>query len=146
MQLKRNTGRRLMGRLEKGEDLLQALARICRDEKITLARLEAIGAVTGALVGYYDQEKREYRYTSFPGGREIVSLTGNVSLLDGEPMVHAHIALADREGRVVGGHLGEGTVVFACEYLIEELETPDGAGLERSFDEATGLKLWRGKP
>ncbi|TCD48788.1 PPC domain-containing DNA-binding protein [Chlorobium sp. N1] len=144
MSIRQNTttGRRLAGRLEKGADLLRALAEICRSEGITGGRLEAIGAVTAAVIGYYDQEERRYRFTSFPGGREIVSLTGNVSLLDGEPMVHAHIALADREGRVVGGHLAEGTTVFACEYLIEEHEPAEGDPLTRSLDEATGLKLW----
>jgi len=33
----------------------------------------------------------------------------------------------------------EGTIVFACEFIIEAF---DGPPLERGFDETTGLPLW----
>jgi uncharacterized protein len=64
---------------------------------------------------------------------------GNISLKDGNPMVHAHITLADEAGKAYGGHLIPGTVVFACEFILQVFEQPL---LERGFDEATGLPLW----
>jgi predicted DNA-binding protein with PD1-like motif len=47
--------------------------------------------------------------------------------------------LADETGKAYGGHLEKGTVVFACELI---LETFDGPIFKRSDDEETGLSLW----
>jgi hypothetical protein len=71
---------------------------------------------------------------------EILSLMGNVSLKDDKPFVHAHITLADARGVAMGGHLAEGTIVFACEFMIEEYISD--RALVRYFDEKTGLFLW----
>ena len=71
---------------------------------------------------------------------EILSLIGNISLKDDKPFVHAHITLADQEGRAWGGHLAEGTKVFAGEFVIQEYLTEKP--LVRHLDEETGLFLW----
>jgi len=47
--------------------------------------------------------------------------------------------LADKRGNAYGGHLAPGTVVFACEFILEIF---DGPVLQRGFDETTGLFLW----
>ena len=47
--------------------------------------------------------------------------SGNVSLLNGEPIVHAHITFADEQGRCFGGHLGPNTLVFNMEILLTTL-------------------------
>jgi len=69
---------------------------------------------------------------------EIASCTGNISLLEGEPFVHAHAVLADSSGRVLAGHLVRGTI-FAAELFVQELAE---ANLHRAWDKQTGLKLW----
>lgn len=140
MKINTTPGRTLTGRLQKGEDLLRGLEKVCREEKFRLGELRALGAVARARLGYYDQGRREYRFIAFDEPLEIVSLVANVSIKDGEPFVHAHVTLADSRGAAFGGHLAEGTEVFACEYTITE-QLFDGA-IERSFDEATGLYLW----
>ncbi len=129
----------VVGRLERGDDLLQALTGVCRAEGVRLGRVEALGAVERARLGFYDQRERVYRYWEVDEPLEILALVGNVSLRDGQPMVHAHVTLGDHAGRALGGHLVEGTRVFACEYALEVLE---GADLHRGLDEATGLPLW----
>ena len=112
-------GRRIMGRLAKGDDLLLALEQRCLEAGIKLAEVRAIGAVSQARVGFYDQEKRKYDFLEMKKPLEILALVGNVSLKDGKPMVHAHITLGDAQGRAFGGHLAEGTRVFACEFEIQ---------------------------
>ena len=109
------------------------------EEKVQLGRVEALGAVSKARLAYYDQQAREYRFIDMEKDLEITKLVGNVSLKDGEPMAHVHVTLADREGRAYGGHLAQGTVVFACEFIIEAFE---GSLLTRSYDVETGLQLW----
>ena len=131
---------RLMGKLSYGADLLGELTEICVTYGVTLGRVEAIGAVQSARVAFYNQATRTYEPIVFDQPHEILKLAGNVSLKDGQSIVHAHVTLSDRAGQVVGGHLSAGTLVFACEYLIESF---DGEAFERGFDEETGLPLWQ---
>lgn len=136
-------GRKIMGRLAKGEDLLTALSRVARENRISLGEVQAIGAVSQARVGYYHQTERQYYWLDLGRPLEIASLMGNISLKDGESMVHAHVTLSDGEGRAFGGHLAEGTLVFACEFTIQEYQS--ATPLVRRMDDPTGLFLWPSK-
>ncbi|MFW5908573.1 MAG: PPC domain-containing DNA-binding protein [Desulfosalsimonas sp.] len=139
-KLKSVTSKKLyMGRLKHGADLLEEITKACKKENIKLGRVEAIGAVKKARLGYYDQKTREYGFFRIDRPVEITGLIGNVSIKDGEPMVHAHVTLADEDGKAYGGHLAPETEVFACEIIIEAMEGP---AFERKFDEETGLPLW----
>jgi predicted DNA-binding protein with PD1-like motif len=128
-----------MGKLAHGADLLEELTLVCRENNVTLGRIEAIGAVQKAGIGFYNQQNHLYTFTEVDHPMEIVGLNGNVSLKEGKPFVHAHATFADESGAVVGGHLGPGTTVFACEFVLEAFE---GQKFERNLDEQTGLPLW----
>jgi len=130
----------IIGRCDHRADLLEEITSLCKVEDVKLGRLEALGAVSKARLAYYDQDAREYRFFEINKHMEITGLVGNVSLKDGQPIVHAHITLADADGCAYGGHLASGTVVFACEFCIQVLK---GAQLHRGFDEQTGLPLWQ---
>lgn len=132
-------GEFFMGRLSNGADLLEEITGICKKENIRLGRVEALGAVKKACLAYYDQHNHEYNYFTLDQHLEITNLTGNISIKDGGPIVHAHITLADESGKAFGGHLAAGTMVFACELVIQVF---DGPGFERGFDQDTGLPLW----
>jgi predicted DNA-binding protein with PD1-like motif len=136
-------GQKIMGRLAKGDDLLAALAEISRAHGITLGAVQAIGAVSQARVGYYNQAEQKYQFIDLAKPLEILALTGNISLKDGQPFVHAHVTLADERGQAFGGHLAEGTVVFACEFAIQAYSST--RPLARHLDKATGLFLWSGE-
>ena len=140
MNIAVNPGRKIIGRLAKGEDLLAALEKLALDHSITLGEVSAIGAVSQARIGYYNQTERKYYFIDLGRPLEILNLIGNISLKDGKPMVHAHVTLSDHEGRAFGGHLAEGTLAFACEFMIQEYQsvTP----LVRQMDDPTGLFLW----
>ena len=140
MHLAVMAGRKFMGRLSKGDDLLRALTNFCQKLGITLGEVKAMGAVSQARIGYYHQNSRNYEWLELDRPLEILALEGNISLKDGKPFVHAHVTLADGDGRAYGGHLAEGTMVFAAEFVMQELKA-DG-GLERQLDEETGLFLW----
>ena len=130
----------LIGKLSHDADLLEELQSVCVEKGITLGRVSAIGAVKKARVGFYDQDAREYRFLELNKELEIASLIGNISMRDGKPMVHAHIILSDSDGNALGGHLAEGTIVFACEFVIDIY---DGPQYLREHDEITGLPLWK---
>lgn len=130
---------RFVARLSKDSDLLEEITDICRKHGINLGRVEAIGAVQKACFAFYDQVTHEYKPLSMDEPLEIVKLVGNVSMRDDAPFIHAHVTLADREGKAYGGHLAPGTIVFACECIIEAF---DGPPLTRELDGPTGLFLW----
>ena len=132
-----------MGKLPHGADLLDELNRICQQKNISLGKVEALGAVKKACVGFYDQESRIYQFLNLDYPLEITNLVGNISLKDGVPFVHAHITLSDQEGRAFGGHLVPGTIVFACEAIIQVFT---GTVLQRHMDQETGLPLWLEPP
>ena len=129
-----------IGSLRHDGDLLDELTEICMQRNISLGHIEAIGAVKKACIGFYDQVKKEYRYINIDEPMEITNLTGNISTKDSKPFVHAHLTLADSEGKAFGGHLAPGTTVFACECIIEVF---DGPAFDRGFDKETGLSLWQ---
>lgn len=133
-------GRQFMGRFEHGSDLLLSLEDLVREQWVTAGQFFVIGAVQKARVAFYDQEKREYRTIELPKPLEILSCFGNVSLRNGKPVVHAHIVLSDAKGNTYGGHLVEGTILFAGEFNVVELT---GINLERGIDEVTSLPLWQ---
>jgi predicted DNA-binding protein with PD1-like motif len=134
------TKRTFMGRLKFGGDLLDELTAVCEENNIRLGRVEALGAVQNARVGFYDQRAREYDFLEMDEPLEITKLTGNISLRDGKPMVHAHITLSDSQGNAYGGHLAPGTIIFATEFIITSFDGPDYV---RDYDEPTGLPLWK---
>lgn len=140
MNITVNPGRKIIGRLAKGEDLLAAMEKLAHDHSITLGEVSAIGAVSQARIGYYNQTERKYYYIDLARPLEILGLIGNVSLKDGKPMVHAHVTMGDKDGQAFGGHLAEGTLVFACEFTIQEYKST--TALVRQMDGPTGLFLW----
>src|SRR3974390_420289 len=137
MHLNVTEARKILGRLQKGDDLLGALTTICQDLGITLGEVKALGAVSRARIGFYHQDTRQYEWLDLPKPLEILALEGNISLKDSKPFVHAHVTLSDDAGRAYGGHLADGTVVFATEFVIQELKADQS--LNRQMDEETGL-------
>jgi len=132
-------GRVFLGRLPYESDLLDALTAFCADNGLNAAFLSAIGALTMATIGFYNQEDKSYETILIEETLELASLTGNLSLKDGKPMVHAHVVLSRENGEAVAGHLMSPTRVFAGEVFAAELR---GEPLAREFDETTGLTLW----
>ncbi|HJP71043.1 MAG TPA: DUF296 domain-containing protein [Candidatus Limnocylindria bacterium] len=132
-------GRGFVGRLETGSDLVAEIERFCLEQGIVAAQVTVIGALRRAAYAYYEQHDHRYLELSSETHHEIVGFTGNVSLRDDKPFLHAHATFADASGATVGGHLLRGCEVFAAEVMIREVT---GVSLVRTFDEETGLALW----
>lgn len=132
-------GRCFVGRLPHGRDLIQGIEAVCRDASIQMAAFSLIGAVSSVTFGAYDQKQQVYVTVKENAALEIVSCMGNVSLKEGHPFIHAHVLLADEQGKTLGGHLFSETIVYAAEIYLQELAGPP---LERVYDQTTGLMLW----
>jgi predicted DNA-binding protein with PD1-like motif len=122
-----------------GSDLLPELEAFVRTHGINLAWLSGLGAVSRATIRYYDQPNKTWTDHDLDQRLEVTGLWGNVSLLNGEPSVHAHCVLADEQGRCYGGHLGANTLVFNLEIQMTVLTGPS---VLRKMDPQTGLSIW----
>ncbi|NOX37552.1 MAG: DNA-binding protein [Calditrichaeota bacterium] len=125
-------------RLQKGEAVTRSLHDFFRKQQISAAILWAIGALEKVRLGYFDRQQKQYLEKEFPGVYELVSFTGNVSRVDGEPFLHAHAILGDPNYATFGGHFFEGTVAVTMEVVLFTLPSI----IQRKLDEETGLKLW----
>jgi len=134
-----HAGRAFVGRLETGSDLVEEIERYCAEQGILAAQVTVIGAVRRARYAYYEQDDHRYLELESDRHHEVVGFTGNVSLKDDRPFLHAHATFADATGATVGGHLLRGIEVFAAEVMIREVA---GVSLVRLPDEETGLALW----
>jgi len=124
-------------RLNRGEDPLESLILFAKEHKIRSGSFTGIGAVEDPTIGYYDFEKRIYLRTELKGDWEVANLTGNLTILEGEPFPHPHVVLSDPEGNVRGGHLFGGKVSLTVEIAVQSYSFE----MERQFDQETGLKL-----
>jgi uncharacterized protein len=130
-------GDRYLVRFEIGEQLPTALVELGKRYGWTSASITGLGAVRNVILGYYDLPSRTYINHPVEGTVELISLVGNLSLLDGNPLWHMHISVADREGKLRGGHLMQLEVAVTVECWIHvsaELAI-------RRYDETTGLNL-----
>lgn len=124
-------------RLFRGEELIESVKSVCKKEKITSGRIQAIGAVEKAILGYFDIKEKKYIHFECSG--ELVSCMGNIAKKEGEEddiIVHAHAVVADMKGNCRGGHVVTAETSVTLEVLIES-----GPSLTRALDAEMGLYL-----
>ena len=121
-------------KLEKGEEVIAALAKFCEDNDIKSGCIAGIGATNNASINYYDLEKGKYISKKFSDKNyEIISLNGNISLLQGKPFTHIHIALGDSDYNVFGGHLESAVISVTCEITINMADNVINRKLDDEF-------------
>jgi len=133
-------GRRWVGRLPFQGDLLESLEAFAAAKQVDAGWINVIGAVEKAVIGFYDQKKKQYDHLEFDQELEIVSCMGNLSLRQGRPVAHLHITLGDSRGRIYGGHLVRGTVVVLRENFIcrNSSASSSSGGLIKKRDSLSG--------
>jgi len=120
---------------DEARDVLAAFA---DEQRLTMGHFKALGAFRETTIAWWSWEDKQYHEIPVNEQVEVVSMVGNVSRSpDGEPRVHAHVALGRRDGSLIGGHLVRGIVRPTLELVIEE----SSAGVIRKKDDATGLEL-----
>ena len=134
----RHAGSRHLLRIHRNEEIVQVITDFLKEKTIRSGSISGIGAASNVKLRYYSMEDQKYHGKEFTGEFEIASLTGNISVMDGEIWPHIHIVLGDTNYNCFGGHLESAIVGVTCEIIIDEMEEE----LLRTFDEETGLKLW----
>lgn len=109
---------------EPGDEVLSGVLEFARFYNVGSAQLSAIGALSNAVLGWYDPAMGAYKVNSIPVQSEMTSLTGNLTMFNGQPTVHIHVNVALDSGLVMGGHALELYVMPTVEmYVRIEPET-----------------------
>ena len=77
---------------DTGEEVVAALLRFARDQKLTGAHLTSIGAFQRLTLGFFDPTRKEYKPISIEEQVELLSLVPHIARGDeGEAKLHAHV-------------------------------------------------------
>lgn len=137
--LDRNGGATYVLIFEVGDEVMAGLADFAKELQLEASDFSALGAFSGALLGFFDVGKKDYRKIPIDEQVEVLTLVGNITLDKGAPKVHAHTVLGLADGTTRGGHLLEGRVRPTLELMLTESPVQ----LRRRFDAETGLALIR---
>lgn len=124
-------------RLEKGEEVIESIKKLCKHERITLAEITGLGAANLVEIGLFNVNTKEYRTEVIEGMFEITSLVGNATTKENEPYLHLHINFSDATNQVKGGHLVRAVISATGEIIVRKINGEVG----RRFDEPIGLNL-----
>jgi uncharacterized protein len=122
---------------DTGDEVVSEITSFARENDLDAASITAIGAFSGATLGYVDIVRKEYEKIPIEEQVEVLSLIGDIALNEGEPELHAHVTLGRRDGTTRGGHLLEAHVRPTLEVVLTE--SPDH--LKKRTDAVTGLAL-----
>ncbi len=122
---------------DKGDEVVSGITSFAKENGLDAASLTAIGAFSGATLGYFDAEKKEYEEILVQEQVEVLSLVGDIAACRGEPQLHPHVVLGRRDGTTCGGHLLEAHVHPTLEVVVTE----SPGHLKKTTDEETGLAL-----
>lgn len=122
---------------EAGDEPMGGLQDFAREKNLTAARFTAIGAFQEVKLAYFDWEKKSYQDIPVNEQVEVLTMTGDISLKDGQPKVHAHLIVGRSDGTTRGGHLKSAIVRPTLEVMLTE----SPATLRRRFDDNSGLAL-----
>lgn len=123
--------------LAKGDEVMSGLTDFARQNKVTSASFTAIGAFSHATVAWFDDGRKEFKLIPIEQQVELVSMIGDIALVNDQPAVHTHVSVASSDGTVRGGHVINAFVFPTLELFMTVYPTP----LHKESDKATGLKL-----
>ena len=144
-QVNPSGSRVFMGTLTDNADIHTSLIEVAEKHGIQTATFELLGGLREVEFRAFDfdsQQRKAPLY--FKRALEIVAGHGTISLLDGKPHVHLHLAVAYQDSEspngivVLAGHAAKATA-FAIEFTLTAY---DGNPVHRAKHEDTGLMLW----
>lgn len=118
-------------RLKPNEDLKQSLKNFALQENIKAGFiLTAIGSLKVVTIRFANQDTSTVLSDKF----EILSLNGTIATTG----VHLHIAISDKQGKTIGGHLDDGCIIYTTAEIV--IGTTEEYTFVRTLDQQTGYK------
>ena len=118
-------------RLKPNQDLKRSLKEFNVQQDIKAGFiLTAIGSLKQATIRFANQNNSTVLNDKF----EILALNGTIATTG----IHLHIAISDKQGKTIGGHLDNGCIIYTtAEIVIGESEN---FTFSRTLDEQTGYQ------
>ena len=118
-------------RLRPNMDLKQSLTEFVDLKGIKAGYiLTAIGSLKQASIRFANQNNSKILNEKF----EIISLNGTLATTG----IHIHIAIADKQGKTIGGHLDNGCIIYTTAEIV--IGASEEFTFIRTIDEQTGYK------
>jgi hypothetical protein len=105
--------------------------------QVTSAHFTAIGALSGATLGWFSPERKLYEEIPVEDQLEVASMIGDIALFKGKPVVHTHMVVGLPDGTAKAGHVIEAHVWPTLEVMV----TVEPNAMRKSLDPETGLSL-----
>jgi predicted DNA-binding protein with PD1-like motif len=121
----------------EGDEAFSGLQAFAEQYHVTSAHFTAIGAVSGATVGWFNPQLKMYKKIHIVGQHEVIGMSGDIALYQGKPVVHTHMIMGDPDGVLRGGHVLGANVSPTLEVMV----TVDPVTMQKRFDPATDLTL-----
>jgi uncharacterized protein len=121
----------------QGDEAFSGLVEFAEKYHVTSAHFTAIGALSGATLGWFDPQRKMYKKIPINGQHEVIGMSGDIALYQGKPVVHTHMVVGSPEGVTHGGHVLEAYVSPTLEVMV----TVDPVTMQKRFDPSTDLTL-----
>jgi len=124
-------GRRVVGRLEAGTDIVEGLLDICQKHAIHTGQLHAIGYLKSAIVSHHPPEPSEDAERITVGACHAINFSGNISMQAETPVLHIQALLLETDSQELRAGRLRGGEVINIEFAIQSV---DDFSLLRSED------------
>src|ERR1700732_1680207 len=121
----------------QGDEAFSGLLEFAEKYHVTSAHFTAIGAVSGATLAWFDPQRKMYKKIPIDGQHEVIGMSGDIALYQGEPVVHTHMVVGASDGTTRGGHVLAAYVSPTLEVMV----IVDPITMQKRFDPATDLTL-----
>lgn len=116
-------GKTVVIRMDTDDDIHASIIDVCLKTGITSGAVSGVGATSYAEIHAGDEAKGTFGSSEHHGKMELVSLTGNITIKEGQITPHLHVVLSGPRGlEVFAGHLEKGIVINTAEVYIQKLD------------------------
>lgn len=123
--------------LEQGEDIVEAVTDLAREQNGKFGTVSGIGACDDVELNFYNLETKTYEKKEIKEPLELISLLGNISHIDEKPFAHLHATFGTNQYETLSGHLTKTVVSATAEIVI----TMTNLDINRKHNADIGLNL-----
>lgn len=121
----------------EGDEVRSGLTDFAKRYGVKAAHFTAIGDALWVKFGFFDYERKMFKIIPVSEPSEVASMNGNVTMFNGNPVVHIHATVATGDGTTRGGHILELTTGPTLEFFL----TVEPATLHKKIDPKFGAAL-----
>jgi uncharacterized protein len=104
--------------LKPGDEVLRCLIQFAREQEVDTAVVSGVGTISELELGTGGPDRGQRRH-QWREPLEVCSLTGTLTLVDGEPFPHLHGSFARRDSSLVGGHVYQAVCATGTQLVMQ---------------------------